>query len=144
MASPFVLNYFLRHHSQYAESEFLKQTLSKKFYVDNMVVTSNSKEKLCQLAGEIENSLSSVGIAIQEWIANDVQLTEITKAEMCLSKVLGYKYDPTNDEMSFKIRCLNTSNTKRSVMSSAASVFDPLGLINPLMLSVKLFIRKFI
>ena len=143
VASPFILNYVLRHHSQYAESEFLKQTLNKKFYVDNMVVTSNSKEKLSQLAGEIENSLSSVGIAMQEWITNDVQLTEITKAEMCLSKVLGYKYDPTNDEMSFKIRCLNTSaNTNRSVMSSAASIFDPLGLINPLMLSVKLFIRK--
>ena len=142
-ASPFILNFVLKHHSNLVNNKDLQEVLSQKFYVDNMIVTSNDCSKLSDLAGEIEASLSSVGIKMQEWVTNDKKLASETNAELIETKLLGYKYVPFLDTLEFKNRNLDRSaHTKRKIMSSAASIFDPLGLLNPLFLNTKLFIRK--
>ena len=74
-----------------------------------MIVTSNDCSKLSDLTGEIEASLSSVGIKMQEWVTNNKKLASETNAELIETKLLGYKYVPVLDTLEFKNRNLDRS-----------------------------------
>ena len=56
------------------------------------------------------------------------------------SKVLGYAFSPSEDMRGTVLneRC----STKRQVLSSLVSIFDPLGLLSPLLIPAKLFVRE--
>ena len=66
--------------------------------------------------------------------------------EICTSdevKVLGYLYNRIEDTLRLKNVSLDTNaSTKRQILSSLASVFDPIGIFSPILLQGKLMIRK--
>ena len=142
-ASPFILNFCLKHLTDNVQNPEINRIISNNFYVDNMIVTSNDPEKLKVIYNDVTNELNQGGFYLQEWITNSSLLAKETEAELVETKVLGYSYCPNNDCLSFKQASLNPSaSTKREVLSSVASVFDPLGMLGPVMLKPKLFIRK--
>ena len=108
-----------------------------------MVFSSNSEEELMHLNAKLKKSLEPVGFSTQEWVTNSITAGRCVGATDDETKVLGYCYSPKIDVMQFKNKYLdNSANTKRLILAQQASVFDPLGLLNPLMLQVKLFMRK--
>lgn len=58
-------------------------------------------------------------------------------------KVLGINFDSLTDKLNFFLSLLNTSaTTKREIVSTISSLFDPLGFFNPLTLNLKLLMRE--
>ena len=56
---------------------------------------------------------------------------------------MGYNYDSVHDTISLKCKSLNfAACTKRSILSAIASIFDPLGLINPFLINTKILMRE--
>jgi hypothetical protein len=59
---------------------------------------------------------------------------------------VGFLWNPTTDQ--FQVKCQITSaaevhiTTKCSILSTVASVFDPLGLISPIIISCKILLQK--
>ena len=86
---------------------------------------------------------------LREWITSDEKLNEFISPEdrgACENvKVLGQKWNVQNDTISVKrpqIPDENQITTKRNVLKCVASVFDPLGLLSPVLLSGKILIQS--
>ena len=76
------------------------------------------------------------GLPLREWVSNyPSALDQLSTEERSSSnpvKVLGYFYDVDLDALQLKQRSLNT----------LGSVFDPIGVFNPILMQSKLFIRS--
>jgi hypothetical protein len=57
---------------------------------------------------------------------------------------LGLLWNPTTDQLQVKPsyspgQLTNSTSTKRTVLATTASIFDPLGLLSPAVISYKIF-----
>ncbi|XP_055944329.1 uncharacterized protein LOC129975296 [Argiope bruennichi] len=58
-------------------------------------------------------------------------------------KTLGMQWRPTSDIFTFEVTVsLNNNYSKREVLSVIARLFDPLGLISPIITSAKIFLQR--
>ncbi|GFX22898.1 integrase_H2C2 domain-containing protein [Trichonephila clavipes] len=58
-------------------------------------------------------------------------------------KVLGVYWNPKHDCFSFRVKIdLHKLNTKRDVLSTIARIYDPLGLLGPVVAKAKIFLQK--
>ena len=147
VSSPFILNYILQYHLQANSHLEVTSLIRSRFYVDNLILTSNQIEVLPELIKEIDEIMQAGGLPLREWTSNKSEvLSSLSEEKKCFNsevKVLGYLYDPLEDSLKLKNSSLNIdASTKRQVLSSLASVFDPLGAFSPILLQGKLLIRK--
>ena len=86
---------------------------------------------------------------LREWSSNSHQLNHIFESSdrvTCDSvKVLGHTWNVESDTILLKKTTYIQKSqglTKRNVLKELASVFDPLGLVSPVLLKGKLFIQS--
>ena len=90
---------------------------------------------------------------LTKWRTNDKQLrlsiSQIEGAEITVarSKVLGILWDDENDEFIFNFKEVleianNFNITKRNVLRTLSAFYDPLGFIQPIVMSMKIFFQK--
>ena len=110
---------------------------------------TNSSELLNQIE-EVEASQDALPNEAVSTIAEDQSCVEnstsLLKPKMC-GKLLGVIWDNQSDELlvdlselSDYVKCLPV--TKRSVLKLSARIFDPLGLVSPLVIRLKLLFRS--
>lgn len=58
---------------------------------------------------------------------------------------LGLSWHPLSDEFQFIVNTdkKNTVWTKRSVLSSVAQIYDPLGWLSPILITAKIFMQSY-
>ena len=86
------------------------------------------------------------GLPLREWVSNcPSALNQLSEEEVSSNpvKVLGYSYDADWDSLQLKQCSLNKEAvTKRQIASTLGSVFDPIGVFNPVVMQSKMFIRS--
>ena len=147
VSSPFVLNYIVQHHLAVNAHLEVASLLRNKFYMDNLIYTSNKVDELPQTVNQVNKLMIAGGLPLREWTSNNTSvLSSLQKEEICNAeevKVLGYLYNRVEDTLRLKNASLDCSaSTKRQILSSLASVFDPLGIFAPVLLQGKLMIRQ--
>ena len=147
VCSPFILNYIVQHHLNLNSHKEIASVIKDKFYVDNLIYTSNHFDALPRTVNEINEIMLSGGLPLREWTCNYRSVTSSFKdEEVCNAvevKVLGYLYNRDEDTVRLKNASLDSNaSTKRQILSSLASVFDPLGVFAPVLLQGKLMIRE--
>ncbi|GFV43740.1 uncharacterized protein TNCV_2770531 [Trichonephila clavipes] len=61
----------------------------------------------------------------------------------CNTKTLGVSWKPNLDCFLIKVKvCLDSSYTKRDVLSTIAKIFDPVGLVAPVISKAKIFLQR--
>ena len=111
---------------------------------------SSSQEVTSYINGrESESHVSKVCPMIveddQSFAKTAIQNSHVTDADDL--KILGMKWDIERDRLTFNLRQLaETSNismcTKRNVLSFAAKIYYPLGMISPVTIMLKLFLQR--
>lgn len=127
-------------------------------YVDDILSDTDSIEKAIQCRQQIQSLLQKGGFPVHKWCANDqripegvpdseretlVQLTEISPNEVI--KTLGLLWSPNDDAFLFAINpdlSEMSPVTKRSMFSEIAKLFDPLGLVFPVIVLAKHLMQK--
>ena len=147
VSSPFVLNYIIQYHLAAHSSNNVASLIKEKYYVDNLIFSSNEESMLSTYVESIRNLMLEGGLPLREWVSNypscldSLPVEEKSSSE--LVKVLGYNYDVDWDALQLKQRSLNKeAATKRQIASTLGSVFDPIGVFNPILMQSKLFIRS--
>ncbi|XP_064631688.1 uncharacterized protein LOC135489978 [Lineus longissimus] len=88
---------------------------------------------------------------LRQWSSNSPKLSAVAEADVSNAKdeevsVLGLKWHPEKDTLSIarkiKEQPRSKVNTKRTVTSESASVFDPLGFLGPLHVPAKSFVNQ--
>lgn len=135
-------------------SELVEKTVDKAFYVDDMFksvktlsegveVTQGTREVLRQsgfdLTKFVSNELSLISIVPDEDRASEVKdLSDIW------SKALGIKWNVSRDCF-YYVSTLPTMSeviTKRVVLSHVSSMYDPLGLVSPIVFQGKILFQE--
>ncbi|XP_026466074.1 uncharacterized protein LOC113369720 [Ctenocephalides felis] len=148
----------IRCLNQLAEDENLPiaaETVKKDCYVDDVISGANTKLEVLDKAKQLTELLSRGGFTLHKWASNCKELLEMLSQQkgecnetffsdgLGVVKALGLIWKP--DEDVFKITTpeqLSSVYTKRNILSSIAQIFDPLGLIAPIVVRAKMIMQN--
>ncbi|XP_076660689.1 uncharacterized protein LOC143364062 [Halictus rubicundus] len=97
-----------------------------------------------------EYELNTAGMNLRKWASNcpTVTTTDSTESNREIAvdkdpKTLGLLWSPTTDNLIFIVKPpQNQRITKRTILSEIAQIFDPLGLIGPIVIVAKIILQK--
>lgn len=123
-------------------------------YMDDTMSGNSSIELALRDQREIIGLLNSGGMELHKWASNAVELLEAVP-ETCREvnvqissdesiKALGTFWNTTTDTFNFRVISDETKEkyTKRQVMSTTCKLFDPLGLISPVIARAKILMKE--
>ncbi|XP_050314830.1 uncharacterized protein LOC126749190 [Anthonomus grandis grandis] len=128
--------------------------IRRSFYVDDLLFSSESIEHARYICREITRILRSGCFELRKWYSNDPRVLDgiETEDKSCgiltfgpheTTKTLGLTWSCYNDQLAFCIDINNyKTDTKRSVLSLTARIFDPLGMLSPCTILAKIFMQK--
>ncbi|XP_011173050.1 uncharacterized protein LOC105205391 [Solenopsis invicta] len=135
------------HHSKHpAAAEIIRRD----FYVDDLLTGKDEIGELVKLQRDIIQILKTAQFELRKWRSNAPELctTEIDKESTVPIgeevKTLGLPWNTTSDSLTYKA-CTNSSNkriTKRSMLSDIAQLYDPLGLLGPVIVQAKIMLQE--
>lgn len=117
------------------------------FYFDDMLGGAHTEQDLILRQSEVLGLLQTAGFELTKWRTNSVKLSNRIAAEEgevpfeC--GVLGMKWNTKDDQLCLNIGKLpivspSTKVTKRVVVSAIAKVYDPTGLVLPIITTGKI------
>ena len=122
--------------------------LSGSFYMDDLTVSVETKEQAMQLQTESIEVFKDAKFNLRKWKTNDPELQRQWKQEPDSScKVLGVNWDTKSDSLSLGLEqqnCDVASLTMRNMMKFIGSIFDPIGIVEPVKLRLKEMLREVI
>ncbi|XP_061402363.1 uncharacterized protein LOC133338195 [Musca vetustissima] len=124
------------------------------FYVDDLITGGNTIEEVLDIRQQVSDLLKRGNFEIRKWCSNYLDvLTGVPLAD-CeqflkfhdgtdITKTLGLMWDPKADNLIFTFKPTQESCTvtKRTVLSCIARLYDPLGLIGPIISKAKVIMQ---
>ncbi|XP_038046729.1 uncharacterized protein LOC119720934 [Patiria miniata] len=132
----------------------VRYTVNKSFYVDDCLSSVSSKTDAKTVIKETPKVLRKGGFSLKKFVVNDEELlSEVSEdcvaeevrtfGPLCESRTLGTKWKVSTDEFFFEVgRDRESPITRRKMLSAVSSIFDPLGLLGPVVLAGKLLFQK--
>ncbi|KAL7724628.1 hypothetical protein ACLKA6_013862 [Drosophila palustris] len=127
------------------------EVICNDFYVDDMLTGADNLDTLKAICAQVSEILNSGGFQLAKWFSNHPNLIEEGGNEKLLSfndtdstKTLGMRWTPSSDTFRYYLDDCFTelSPTKRNILSVAARMFDPLGLLSPISIRAKILLQE--
>ncbi|XP_076661053.1 uncharacterized protein LOC143364799 [Halictus rubicundus] len=134
-------------HNYGAASEVIKRDI----YVDDLLTGAATYKDAQKLRNEIICLLKRGGLNIRQWVSNDPRLLSDLSEEQVhpkffgdeTVKTLGVSWNPHTDSFSYSVNVNNNeTHTKRTILSTIAKIFDPLGLLGPVIVVAKILMQQ--
>ena len=119
-------------------------------YVDDIIDSVDSYEHALQLTSDIDKVLKIGGFQVKGWTLSD-GADKVIKFNI-EEKVLGIIWNSSTDSFYFKVKMAEFVNlnentetqclTKRAALSVVNGLFDPLGLVSPIIVRGKILLRQ--
>ncbi|XP_060608071.1 uncharacterized protein LOC132760172 [Ruditapes philippinarum] len=148
ISSPFLLSATIEAHLNAYDTK-LSEQLKHDIYVDNIITGASSDEQAVDLYKEAKSMFKDASMNLREWSSSSEKVNslipEVDRSTETETKVLGHVWDIKSDILSVKSVCSNINRslvTKRIVLKGIASVFDPMGLVSPVILHGKMLLQE--
>ncbi|XGW15864.1 hypothetical protein V3C99_001375, partial [Haemonchus contortus] len=147
-ASPFLLAATINFHLETSTYDNkIATNIKDNMYVDNLLLTAETREEALHQYREAKKIFNELNMNMREFASNDpdvrAQFDEKDKGTSTSVKVLGINWNTTTDTLVAKCNMQPLELiTKRTVLHTIASVYDPLGWISPLMVRAKYFFQS--
>ena len=152
--SPSCSNFALRHTAKENEDEIEKavaNTMRRNFYVDDClrsVKTEAGENQIAclrqacgkggfQLTKFISNQQSVLESIPEEERSKEVKLLDLNYDDLLIERALGVQWCVKSDTFAFRIIVKDKPLTRRGILSSISSIYDPLGFAAPFTLTAK-------
>ena len=125
------------------------------FYVDDCLVAVRNEMEAIQLVRDLEGLLARGGFNLTKWISNSPAVMENIKPERRAKglaqielgdaseeRVLGMRWNVLEDNFQFNVKIPERPPTRRGLLAVTNAVFDPLGLVCPVILKARLIFRS--
>ncbi|XP_050312876.1 uncharacterized protein LOC126747939 [Anthonomus grandis grandis] len=142
------------HMSADEEQEYFPEAckeIKRNFYVDDYFSGSSTIDGAIKLKNDISKVLSKSGFNLRKWVTNNKSILEQNEntsikhylVEDKMSKILGIAWNVENDSLQYLVNLKDDDKcTKRSILSIISKIFDPLGLIGPIIITAKIIMQK--
>lgn len=120
-------------------------------YVDDLLTGSDSRSNLILHCSQVNEILNSGCFPLRKWISNDPSIihslnTSSNEPNLVRlgepAKTLGLYWCPEGDLLKYKITVNDLPITKRSILSTVSQIYDPLGLLSPCVIKIKILLQK--
>ncbi|XP_060596015.1 uncharacterized protein LOC132750093 [Ruditapes philippinarum] len=151
-SSPACANFGLKQVATDNESEFGKDVadfLRNNFYVDDgLKSVKTEKEAICMIKGTQELCKKG-GLRLHKFTCNSKEVlqhipledrakgladVDIFADSLPVERTLGVQWNIQSDAFQFKITLSDKPLTRRGILSTVSSIYDPLGLLSPITL----------
>ncbi|XP_068993220.1 uncharacterized protein [Neodiprion pinetum] len=143
-------------HDEQANFPLGASTLQRDIYVDDILIGADNQTQLLSLQKELREICMAGGFPLKKWMSKNSTLLahipesdRLVKGNMSWSpteethSTLGLQWSQLSDTFLFTVRPTTTqANTKRSILSQAAQLFDPLGWLTPVTTRAKITIQS--
>ncbi|XP_067380798.1 uncharacterized protein [Channa argus] len=158
-SSPGCANYGMKYLPSQNEKEYpaAANFIRKNFYVDDGLISVDSVNTAIHLVREAQSVCAKGKLHLHKFISNNRAVLEtipdskrageihdvgLNYDEYPGQTVLGIKWNVTSDTFSFKVNLDEKPATRRGILSTVASVFDPLGFLAPFLLLGKKILQE--
>lgn len=130
------------------------RVLKNDLYVDDLLTGENTIENARKLRNDIIQLLERGKFNIRQWASNDRRLLEdlsetninshILLDKDSTLKTLGVYWDANQDKIRYSVKSIDLPPrvTKRHIVSEIAKIYDPLGLLSPVILHAKSIMQR--
>ena len=155
-SSPFLLAATLLHHVNLykdIDPEFVDRFLES-LHVDDLNAGSNELSEAYEFFCKSKERLKDASFNLRKFQSNSSELEEIIRNKFGeeenpkmndKNKILGIIWDKAQDKLCFDfneiVKRFKENATKRQVIQAIASIYDPLGLVNPVIVKFKIFFQ---
>ncbi|XP_028413661.1 uncharacterized protein LOC114536517 [Dendronephthya gigantea] len=155
ISSPSCSNYALRKTAddfEEKESAEVANVLRKNFYVDDCLRSEKSEELATDTINGVTRMCTRGGFRLTKFTSNKhcvleaIPEEERSKELKCLDlncdrlpieRALGVQWFVESDELGFKIILKDKPLTRRGILATISSIYDPIGMAAPILLSGK-------
>ncbi|KAK3714890.1 hypothetical protein QZH41_001884 [Actinostola sp. cb2023] len=131
------------------------RSVQRNFYVDDVLKSTSTVKEAISLATGLMKLLKQGGFRLTKFTSNHREVLatipptdranptlDLDLDKLPMERALGIYWDAESDTFSFKVLKTNKPSTKRGILSVTSSLFDPLGFLPPLTLTVKILLQE--
>lgn len=150
-SSPGCSNFGLKHLALQGHGRFSEKAINfilRSFYVDDGLTSVQSTTEAIHLVEESRALCKTGNLRLHKFVSNDAKVIaaippeehapakdlDMTLGELHIERALGIQWCIEADEFQFRITVKQNPLTRRGVLATVASVFDPLGFVAPFVL----------
>ena len=157
-ASPFLAQFVARFNASRFQNEFPRavETIEKSTYMDDSLYSVGLEEEAVELCNHLTHVWGEAGMVARKWLSNSAEVMEVIpldkragnveikdSSSLPTSKTLGIVWDANTDMLRLKINIpKSVCGTKREFLRVVSSVFDPLGLVSPMLILAKVMMQE--
>ena len=158
-SSPGCANYGLKYLAKEYEDKYPEAAkfLSQNFYVDDGLQSVESTDMAIKLIKNSVELCKQGKIRLHKFLSNDKQVLQCIPASECATAVsalnlefdelptertLGINWNVAEDSFNFKVILKEHPTTRRGILATVASIYDPLGFVAPIVLTGKQILQK--
>ncbi|XP_030596228.1 uncharacterized protein LOC115787620 [Archocentrus centrarchus] len=156
VSSPSCASFALRKTADDNRGEFSHETVhavKRNFYVDDCLMSLGSDKEAIQMIRELIVLCKRGGFFLEKWISNsrsvlqsiaedqwakDLKELNLDRDNLPVERALGLLWCVESDSFRFKMEVKQQSLTRRGMLSTTSSVYDPLGFLSPVTLPAKM------
>ncbi|XP_026094281.1 uncharacterized protein LOC113066585 [Carassius auratus] len=159
-SSPGCANFGLKYLAVQGQGKFNQATvkfIQRNFYVDDGLASVDTEAEAIQLVKEARGLCNTGKLRLHKFITNSKTVIATIPKEECtegatdfdltlgepkVERALGIQWCVASDKFHFRVLVKENPFTRRGVLSTVASIFDPLGFVAPFILVGKRTLQK--
>ncbi|XP_023204623.1 uncharacterized protein LOC111611627 [Xiphophorus maculatus] len=160
VSSPGCANFGLKHVAAQGQGQYSETTIQfieRNFYVDDGLTSVATKDEAIRLVKEARQLCSSGNLRLHKFVSNNqdvlasipeddcadsVRNRDMTLGESHIERALGIKWCVVSDQFHFRVIVDERPLSRRGVLSTVASIYDPLGFVAPFILVGKQILQE--
>ncbi|XP_068221361.1 uncharacterized protein [Palaemon carinicauda] len=159
ISSPSIANTALKATSDKADEKYdstVGNTIRHNFYVDDCLKSCADVHTAVKLVKDLVSATGEGGFRLTKFVSNSSDVLKALPAEDCsvesdkfnldmeslMMRALGMLWDLKEDSFKFSIELKDNPFTRRGLLSTISSLYDPLGLLSPIILPAKKLLQE--
>lgn len=130
------------------------QIVLRDFYVDDLLTGASNVKELLKIRDEVTSILLKGKFELRKWASNAPEILSNIPGISCDNMILdfnkdnniatlGLQWNAIADTLQYSFNIFNRKLlTKRTVLSHISKVFDPLGLVSPVIIKAKILMQE--
>ncbi|CAG2252827.1 unnamed protein product [Mytilus edulis] len=153
-SSPSCSNYALQNTAKENKDRFdslVIDTLTKNMYVDDCLSSTDTEESAISLIKNVTELCKEGGFNMTKWTSNSQNVVQSIPEKDCARNIeewncgddsltdraLGVYWYIKDDKLGFHINIKEKPSTRRGILSIVSSIYDPIGIVSPFVLTAK-------